>query len=223
MVGYLLHADDVLRRRAWTTQTNRQWTALAYLAGYVFLFGATYGCVMGTLGGLSADRWRQIAYAGIKVPILLVATFTVSLPSFYVVNMLFGLQRDFSQALRGLVAAQAGLAIILSSAAPFTALWYATSMNYQHALLFNAVMFAVASVSAQRLLWGYYRPLIARNPNHRVLAWMWLVVYALVGIQMGWILRPFVGSPGDEVEFFRSDAFQQNAYEVVARLIWNLF
>ena len=31
----------------------------------------------------------------------------------------------------------------------------------------------------------------------------WIVIYAIVGAQMGWILRPFVGSPGLEFEWFR--------------------
>lgn len=35
---------------------------------------------------------------------------------------------------------------------------------------------------------------------------------------MGWILRPFVGSPDIPVSFFRAEAFS-NAYVVVARLI----
>jgi hypothetical protein len=44
----------------------------------------------------------------------------------------------------------------------------------------------------------------------------WLVIYAFVGIQMGWVLRPFVGVPGRPVTFFREGAWG-NAYEEVAR------
>jgi hypothetical protein len=32
---------------------------------------------------------------------------------------------------------------------------------------------------------------------------MWLVAYAVVGAQMGWLLRPFVGQPGAPFTFFR--------------------
>jgi hypothetical protein len=32
---------------------------------------------------------------------------------------------------------------------------------------------------------------------------VWVVIYALVGAQMGWILRPFIGSPDLEFSFFR--------------------
>lgn len=32
---------------------------------------------------------------------------------------------------------------------------------------------------------------------------VWVVVYAVVGAQMGWVLRPFIGAPGMEFTFFR--------------------
>jgi hypothetical protein len=36
---------------------------------------------------------------------------------------------------------------------------------------------------------------------------------------MAWILRPFVGSPGSPLEFFRAEMWQENAYVVLARLV----
>jgi hypothetical protein len=85
--------------------------------------------------------------------------------------------------------------------------------------VFNGMMFAIASLTAQWLLRQYYRPLIARNPHHRRLLWGWLIVYTFVAIQMAWLLRPFVGAPKLEVRFLRPDAWD-NAYVFVARLVW---
>ena len=82
-------------------------------------------------------------------------------------------------------------------------------------------MFGVASVSAQLLLRRLYRPLIDRDPRHRLLLRLWLVIYVFVGIQMGWVLRPFIGSPFAESRFFREGAFS-NAYVVVGNLIWDV-
>ena len=64
-----------------------------------------------------------------------------------------------------------------------------------------------------------YRPLIARNPRHRWLVRAWLLIYAFVGIQMGWLLRPFIGAPDQPVQFFRRGEWE-NAYVIVARMIW---
>ena len=195
--------------------------ALVRLIGCVIVFGFLYGAAMGCFRVLDAQSgWMlQIAYSAAKVPMLLAVTFSISLPSFFVLNSLLGLRRDFGQAVRSLVAAQAGLAIVLASLAPLTLVWYASSAKYSDALLFNGAMFAIASVSGQWLVRRYYQPLIAKNRRHRWVLWAWLFVYMLVGIQMAWLLRPFVGSPMSEVRFLRPDPWD-NAYEFVARLVW---
>jgi hypothetical protein len=177
--------------------------------------GLAYGSVMGAFG------WRpgQMAYSAIKMPLLLMATLLLSLPSYFVLNTLLGLRSDFAAAWRAVVASQAGLTIILLSLAPLTAFWYASSANYRSAIFFNALMFAVASVGAQGMLHRSYRPLIERDPRHRWLLRTWIILYAFVGIQMGWNLRPFIGTPDEPVRFFRGGAWE-NAYVIVARMIW---
>ena len=121
-----------------------------------------------------------------------------------------------------LVATQAGLTVILASLSPLTALWYLSSTNYPSAVLFNALMFAIASFAAQILLRRFYAPLIARSEKHRWLLRAWLLVYAFVGIQLGWLLRPFIGSPGAPAQFFR-DKMWGNAYVEVAQLVGRMF
>ncbi|MBN2476708.1 MAG: hypothetical protein JXB62_19005 [Pirellulales bacterium] len=222
MTGFLLRTDDVLRRRPWTTQSVGATSALLRLAANLVVFGMVYGAVLGSFGGISGERFRQVVYAALKVPLLLLATFLIGLPSFFVLNTLLGLRRDFGQAVRALVATQAGLAIVLASLAPVTAFWYASSADYAAAVRFNVLTFSVASLAAQALLRGYYRPLIERTGKHRAMLWTWLFIYAFVGIQMGWILRPFVGDPHAPVQFLREGAWG-NAYVVVAELICRAF
>ena len=41
------------------------------------------------------------------------------------------------------------------------------------------------------------------SSNVRTVFKIWVVVFALVGAQMGWILRPFIGDPDLKFEFFR--------------------
>jgi len=222
MTSFLLRADDVLRQRPWTTESAHAASALRHLVANIVLFGMVYGAVMGCFGGILGGRVQQVVYSALKVPLLLLATFLVGFCSFFVLNTLFGLRRDFAQAVRALLATQAGLAIILASLAPFTALWYASSADYAAAVRFNLLMFAVASLGAQGLLRGYYRPLIRRNRRHRWMLWTWIVIYAFVGIQMAWGLRPFVGAPGARVQFFRAGAWENayvEAFAVVARLL----
>lgn len=221
MQAWLTETSDILRRAPWVTRDAGSGRVVVRLIGQLLLFGLLYGLAMGSFRGLVAEsQWmRQMVYSGVKVPLLLMGTFVISLPSFYVFNSLLGLRRDFAQAVRALVAAHAGLAIVLASLAPFTLFWYSSSANYGEALLFNGLMFAIASLSAQWLVRGYYRPLIAGNRRHRLVLWCWLAVYSLVAIQLAWLLRPFIGSPEFDVRFLRPDPWD-NAYEFVARLVW---
>ena len=50
---------------------------------------------------------------------------------------------------------------------------------------------------------------------------LWLLIYCFVGIQMGWTLRPFIGDPTSQIQFFREGALS-NAYVVVGRLLLGL-
>jgi len=48
----------------------------------------------------------------------------------------------------------------------------------------------------------------------------WLVLYALVGSQLGWTLRPFFGAPGESFQLFRS--IESNFYSQVFRSLFTL-
>jgi hypothetical protein len=49
----------------------------------------------------------------------------------------------------------------------------------------------------------------------------WLVVFGLVGAQMGWILRPFIGDPNIPFQWFRER--ESNFFEAVFQALQNLF
>lgn len=202
--------DGLLRCRPGSMDARKALVALILCGGF-------YGAVMGTFGE-SGPRGLQMLYSSLKVPILIGVTFALSLPAYSVVATLLGLRDDLAESIRALLVTQAVLTILLASFSPFTLLWYASSLDYSHALLFNALMFALASLSAQRVLASLFRPLIERDPRHQTMMRVWLGAYAFVGIQMGWVLRPFVGNPDEPTTFFRAEAWG-NAYEVVAQHI----
>ena len=217
-----LHAVDRVLRGAAGPEPGHGSIGVVRGMAMVVVGGALYGLVMGAFGGLTGDRPLQMIYSGVKVPVLIVLTGALALPSFFVLNSLLGLRSDFGAVLRALALTQAAVAVILASLAPYTALWYASTTDYQEATLFNAGMFASASLAAQWVLRRRYAVLIAHNPRHRVMLRVWLVLYAFVGIQMGWVLRPFIGQPGRPVTFFREDAWG-NAYVSILETVWAVF
>lgn len=196
---------------------------LTRLVTCAVLGGVVYGAVMGSYSGLSLDRCQLLFFAASKVPLLTLGAFVLSLPSFFVINTLLGLRDDFGRSLRGLAATQASLAVVLAALAPFTATYYASTTNYSSAVVFNGLMFLIATAAAQLVLRRHYTPLIAENLRH---VWMlrgWLIIYWFVAIQLAWLLRPFVGDPNSRPEFFRPDVLAENAYVVVVKLAWRVF
>lgn len=230
MIRRGLHlADGLLRAEPWAAgvatagQGGRSIArSLLRVTAVMTVFGLSYGVIMGTFGGVTPDRFEQMFYSAVKVPCLLAITFALSLPSFFVVNSLMGLREDFGQVVRALVATQAGLTVVLAALGPITAMWYLSVPDYGLAKLFNTAMFGVASLAGQMQLKRHYRPLIEKDARHLWAMRGWLGIYAFIGIQLAWVLRPFIGAVGMETTFFRQGAWT-NAYVEMARLIGSYF
>lgn len=209
------------------TATNSSKTVILIVALFGGLYGATMGSYAWLVGGreFSYGIW-QVLYSGCKVPLLLFATFLVSLPSFYVLNALLGLSADFRIAVRNILISQATLAVALCSVSPLVIFWYLsipnTSVSYAASILVNTMFFAFASFASQATLRHRYRELIQHDSSHRWMLWTWLVVFALIGIQMGWVLRPFVGNPRQDPAFLRPEAWD-NAYLKLLEIVRRIF
>jgi hypothetical protein len=179
---------------------------------------ALYGAAMGTYEVWQADRWKLAIFGAVKSPLLLLATSALVMPGFLVLNSALGLRDDLGAALRAVLASQAGLALALLSLAPVTLLAYFSRIEHNEAILFNACMFTLATIVGQVVMLRWYRPLIARNPRHRLALLAWLVLYAFVGMQTGWMLRPFIGGLDKPPSFLRDEPFS-NAYIAVWGLL----
>ena len=179
----------------------------------VVVSGSIYGGMMGAFHGLSP----LIFLSAIKVPLLIVVSTLLALPAIFVVNTVCGLRDDFSSVLRGILAAQATVAITLHALGPILLLIYATTKSYPIAKAANGSVFLVASVAGQLTLHAHYAPLVELDDRHRVGRRVWWFLYALVTIQMAWVLRPFIGAPDMPIELFREEAWG-NAYVELLKL-----
>jgi hypothetical protein len=63
-------------------------------------------------------------------------------------------------------------------------------------------------------------PLRSTGPSVRIVFTIWVLLFGLIGAQMGWVLRPFIGSPYARVTFFR--AREGNFFQAVADRIADL-
>jgi hypothetical protein len=58
------------------------------------------------------------------------------------------------------------------------------------------------------------------NPQVRGVFLVWITVFGLVGGQMSWLLRPFIGNPDTPFTWFRPR--DSNFFEAVYKLLWTL-
>lgn len=184
----------------------------------IALVAPVYGLALGCWD-LSGERWRYALFAAIKLPLMILATGALCMPGFFVLTTVLGLRAQFARAAHAILASQAAVAFALASLAPVTLFIYVCGVSHAQALVAAGLMFLVATLAGQAVLWRHYRPLVAISRRHLLMLGYWLISYVFVGMQMGWMLRPFVGTPGTVPSFFREEPFS-NAYVVIFRLVF---
>lgn len=212
--GQLTHRDDLLAGRI-TIPTGT-------LVRASFLLGAAYGAFMGMFAVLrdSHPSWEQWAATAVKVPLLFLATLVVTFPSLYVFSALANSRLQAAETLRLLLAAITVNLALLASFGPVTAFFTLSTESYPFLVVLNVAFFAVSGFVGlfflRRVLATVFTagedaaegapPSPTRRQDARAgqsVFRVWIFVYGVVGAQMAWILRPFIGTPTDPFTFFR--------------------
>jgi hypothetical protein len=193
----------------------------------------------------------QLVASMVKVPLLFYLTLIVTLPSLYVFNALVGSRLRLGTVVRLLVASLGVMVAVLSSLGPIVAFFSVSTASYPFMLLFNVAVYTVAgtlgmafllqtlhrlsvldpqtSVSSELASVELDEPTGALDPlDTRILSKhvktvfrLWVIVFALVGAQMGWVLRPFVGNPNMPFTWFRTR--ESNFFQAVFHTFQSLF
>lgn len=165
-------------------------------------FLALYGAVMGSTHSL----WQALSSAG-KLPLLFLATLVVCAPTLYFFNLIFGSNQSLSQNVAIMLTAITVTAVVLLSFAPIVLFFLLTSSNYQFFKLLNVGVFTVAGIIGVLFLGQGMRMVSSSGAvgggARTVVVRLWILVYAFVGSQVAWTLRPFVGAPSMQFELFR--------------------
>jgi hypothetical protein len=165
-------------------------------------FFALHGAVMGSTHSL----WQTLSSA-VKLPLLFLATLVVCSPTLYFFNLIFGSNQSLTQNFALILTAITVTAVLLLSFAPIVLFFLLTTNSYQFFKLLNVGVFAVSGIVGVIFLSQGMRIVSAgagegANPRGCVLQ-LWIVIYAFVGSQMAWTLRPFIGAPSMKFELFR--------------------
>jgi len=165
-------------------------------------FFALYGAVMGSTHSL----WQTLSSA-VKLPLLFLATLVVCAPTLYFFNLIFGSNQSLAQNVTLILAAITVTAVLLLSFAPIVLFFLLTTSGYQFFKLLNVGVFTVAGLVGVTFLSQGMRVVSAGGKEgagaRRNVVRLWILIYAFVGSQMAWTLRPFIGAPSMQFELFR--------------------
>ena len=165
-------------------------------------FFALYGAVMGSTHSL----WQTLSSA-VKLPLLFLATLVVCAPTLYFFNLIFGSNQSLAQNVTLILAAITVTAVLLLSFAPIVLFFLLTTSGYQFFKLLNVGVFTVAGLVGVTFLSQGMRVVSSGGKEgagaRRNVVRLWILIYAFVGSQMAWTLRPFIGAPSIQFELFR--------------------
>ncbi|NEP19072.1 MAG: actin-binding WH2 domain-containing protein [Leptolyngbya sp. SIO4C1] len=181
------------------------------------LFFAVYGAIIG-----SSSSWLQMISSAIKLPALYLVTLIICLPTLYFFDILFGSQLNFRQYSAMLMTAVSVISVLMFSFAPIVLFFLISIQDYNFFLLLNVAVMALTGAVGIRMFYQGMRSIVGKEAagdklRNRLLKG-WLVLYGLVGCQLGWTLRPFFGAPGEPFQIFRPE-IDGNFYAQVFRSI----
>ncbi|MCA9520779.1 MAG: hypothetical protein KC609_07395 [Myxococcales bacterium] len=163
-----------------------------------FLAAMPVGAILGSYAG----GWH-ILYVALKVPLLLLLSLTICYLGFWVSALYVGLDLLPGQVATLCVGSMAITAIVLLGLAPL--LWLVipsqTSETSYHLIALTLVaIFGVAGLVGTWQLIRGLRVLAAPSQHSRragvwTLALGWIALYAVVGSQLAWVLRPWLLHP----------------------------
>jgi hypothetical protein len=196
--------------------------------GVIILGAGLYGAAMGW--------WRdpqQALFTAVKFPLIILLTTVGNALLNAMLAPLLGLNLPFRQSFSAILMSFTVASAILGAFSPVMAfmVWNAPPMSpqavsgatYSFIKLANVAVIAFAGMAGNvRLFQTLVRLGGSRTVAFRVLS-AWLAVNLFLGSQLSWILRPFIGSPGLPVEFFRATALHGNFYENVFQSLLQIF
>jgi hypothetical protein len=193
---------------------------LAELTVLMAISAAGYGAVLGIWHGT-----RLAAYDAVKFPLVLVLTSSFTVLFSWIAALALSLPLRFAQVAVLTFLALATASVALLSLAPIA--WFftlcapapsaATRATHNALYLMHTSFVAACGMAGTGALWQGLRRLGQPPSIVRRVYLLWVLGYALVGGEVAWALRPFVGSvsPQYPVVFLREDPLKGNVYEFI--------
>ena len=212
--GYI---DGILRNREWYFEEIFSgpgiWRHISKLLVILILLTALHGVIMG-----ASASWMQMVSSGLKLPLLYLLSTLICFPVLYVINVIMGSKLSCPRTLALILLSLSLNGILLASCAPIVLFFALTGATYDFLKVLEVAILFFCGVCAMGGLWKGLEAMCEKSslyPKQAVrILFVWGIVFGIVGTQMAWSLRPFVGTPNMEFEWFRTFDYS-NFYESV--------
>lgn len=170
---------------------------LATMVATIAVAMAIVGAALGSYRG-----GAQIAYAAIKLPLVLLGTAALSAPALSAIGAALGRRARLSADLTLVMSSLAFGALLLAACTPLIMLGRALEVGYHRMIVMTVGMFVIAGLAALRMI-------VQGTAAEQATGWRASIaglccVFALVGGQLAWALRPYLVRPRtQDVPFVR--------------------
>ena len=224
MLTYIKEAFEVLQDRdTYTQKIGEDAYASRVIGGQLILMSVFlffYGVVMG-----SYNSWQQAFVSGFKLWLLLMITLLICLPSFYIVQLVLGSKVSLRQILIIILSGFVLTTTIMLAFAPIVLFFQLSGDNYAFLQLIHVFVFIFSGFFGMRVVAEAMKNAFEEKKVYPKIGLsvfrIWVVIFAFVGLQLSWNLRPFVGTKDMPFQIFRSDT-QGNVYSTLLRSVGHM-
>jgi hypothetical protein len=210
-IDLLLRDREVMlaRIRTGTNLTTILKTMILTIAVTMAIVGAALGSYRGGI---------QIAYAGLKLPLVLLGTAALSAPALTAIGRALGRRASLVQDLALVISALAFGSLLLVAGTPLILLGRALELAYHQMIMMTVGMFSIAGIAALHMVIRAVSIEGLRDGSRgwRTAVFGLCIVFAVVGGQLSWALRPYLVRPRTpDVPFVR--AKEGSLFDAVTR------
>lgn len=174
---------------------------VAVIAGASLLYGAAIG---------KSSSWRQMVASATKAPAIPLGALAITIPLLLAMNTASGGSATLPQALCIVLLPVGSMMLLLAAAAPVL-IFFGLTSDYDFFKLLNVLAFAASALFGLLSTHAYLPPDLIRPRIYQV----WILAYAATGVQIAWLLRPFLGDPESRFEFLRTRGPRMSFYTAI--------
>ncbi len=143
-----------------------------------------------------SEPWRIPMMSAAKAPMLFLLTLTACSLALYVLNLAFGLRLYFRPTMTLILFALSATGTMLAVFVPIVWLFSAVTDSYNFVKNMHVLVFGIAGLFGLKVLWEGLSKLAPQGSSKiKGLLVSWLLLYCMVGGQVAWTLKPWLGTP----------------------------